>query len=244
MRGLAVALTEGGTVTNGGTVLAERGNVTLAGLTVNQNGVARATTAVDANGSIRLTARDRSVPPGIDGGSGDLILPEPQRGGTVTFGVGSRTDVSPIADDPATVIDGQPIFASRIDVDARDIVVESGAGLSAASGIVTMQASSLPNALASGDGRIDIRRGARIDTSGLDDVKVSVARNFVEQEVRRNELADAPVQRGGPLFGEVVRFDVRRRLPDVVDVSRRGRDGRPHGGGAVDGRRRNRPDGC
>jgi filamentous hemagglutinin family protein len=72
LRGLLVEVGTGGTVTNGaagvvppadaaatvGQIIAERGNVTLAGLAVNQNGRVSATTAVTQNGSIVLKARD------------------------------------------------------------------------------------------------------------------------------------------------------------------------------------------
>ena len=218
VRGLAVALTEGGTVTNGGTILAERGNVTLAGLTVNQSGVAQATTAVDANGSIRLVARDQSRPPEFAGGSGDLVLPEPRRGGDVNFAPGSMTVVNPRVDDAATVIDGQPIFDSLVAVDGENVTVGENATISAASGTVSITAAALPEVDSTSSGTLAIERGARIDVAGLDDVEVSVARNFVEQEVRRNELADVPVQRDGPLFGETVTFDVRKPLPRVVNV--------------------------
>jgi filamentous hemagglutinin family protein len=71
LRGLLVEVGDGGTVTNGptdpnaggaaalaGRISADRGNVTLAGLAVNQNGRISASTSIRANGSIRLLARD------------------------------------------------------------------------------------------------------------------------------------------------------------------------------------------
>ena len=48
------------TVINDGQITADRGNVTLAGLVVNQGGQITATTSVSANGSIYLVAGDTS----------------------------------------------------------------------------------------------------------------------------------------------------------------------------------------
>lgn len=218
VRGLAIALTQGGEVTNGGAILADRGNVTLAGLTVNQNGLIRSTTAVDANGTIRLQARDQSLDPFVLPGSGRFIPPAPVRGGEVNFGADSVTTVVPLVDNPATVIDSQPTFQSQVSVDAKDITLAGGAKINVPAGKVTMTAKAFSDFESSVDGSITIDRGASVDVSGLDNIEVSVARNFPEQEVRRNELADSPAQRDGPLFGEVVRFDLRKPLPSIVNV--------------------------
>ncbi|EEF25034.1 conserved hypothetical protein, partial [Ricinus communis] len=61
LRGLLVEVDSGGDVTNVGHIVAERGNITLLGLAVNQEGRLTATTSVDVNGSIRLLARDKAV---------------------------------------------------------------------------------------------------------------------------------------------------------------------------------------
>ncbi|HMU67593.1 MAG TPA: filamentous hemagglutinin N-terminal domain-containing protein, partial [Cellvibrionaceae bacterium] len=58
LRGVFVEVGTGGDVTNLGEIVAERGNVTLLGLAVNQAGRVRATSSVDVNGTIRLLARD------------------------------------------------------------------------------------------------------------------------------------------------------------------------------------------
>lgn len=58
LRGMLVEVNQGGTVDHAGTIVAERGNITLAALAINQKGTLTATTSVDANGSIRLLARD------------------------------------------------------------------------------------------------------------------------------------------------------------------------------------------
>ncbi|MEY4588606.1 MAG: hypothetical protein RL497_682, partial [Pseudomonadota bacterium] len=58
LRGVFVEVGTGGDVTNLGEIVAERGNVTLLGLAVNQDGRVRATSSVEVNGTIRLLARD------------------------------------------------------------------------------------------------------------------------------------------------------------------------------------------
>ena len=58
LRGVFVEVGTGGSVDNLGEIVAERGNVTLMGLAVNQAGRVRATSSVDVNGTIRLLARD------------------------------------------------------------------------------------------------------------------------------------------------------------------------------------------
>jgi len=74
MRGLLIEVNGGGktgTVTNSGQISAARGNITLAGLMVNQEGMLSATTSVSANGSIYLVAGDTS-------GSGQFYQPFPR----------------------------------------------------------------------------------------------------------------------------------------------------------------------
>lgn len=236
VRGLAVALRSGGTVTNTGTIDAGHGNVTLAGLAVNQDGVIRATTAVDSNGSVRLEARDQSLPPVMNP---NFARPQPQRGGQVVLGSNSRVELTPDRDDPSTAIDAQPLFQSDIAITGRDVVLESGSVVHAPGGRVAIQGSSGPAVAASPDGTVTVESGAVVDVAGLDDVTLPVSRNIVSQEIRRNELAGSPAQRGGPLFGEVVHFDLRKGVPAIADVaaaiSNLGRDvsERSTAGGAI-----------
>lgn len=58
LRGMLVEVKTGGDIQHAGEVVAERGNITLAALAINQQGTLKATTSVDANGTIRLLARD------------------------------------------------------------------------------------------------------------------------------------------------------------------------------------------
>ncbi len=233
-RGLGVEIGgNGGTVTNVGEIIAGNGNVTLAGLTVNQRGVIRATTAVSANGTIRLQARDRAfgagaqIPDDVD----DLNVQIRNesiatRSGTVTLGSGSVTEILPQSDSADRVVDEQDFLAARVEVRAQDIVMQRNARITVPAGEVELLASDAPqegNAARIGAnpvnaGSITLERGAVIDVAGLREVPLSAARNVLELQLRRAELAGSPVNRDGPLLGSVISFDLRNP-PAFIDVS-------------------------
>lgn len=216
LRGLGVELGEGGTVENLGNILARRGAITLAGLTVNQRGVLRATTAVDVNGSIRLQARDRvtQVLP-TDGRQ----IPLPSRAGTVTLTSGSTTEVIPDPDDTGTAIDDQETRSSLVAIDGRDVTVAGGATIRATGGRIRIEADDAPAALgAATAGTLRIGSGATLDASGVAKVKLPMSRNVATVEVRGNELAGSPVQRDGVLFGKKLSFDLRKPLPKIANL--------------------------
>ncbi len=95
LRGLVVEVETGGTVTNTGTVSAPRGNVTLLGYAVNQQGLASATTSVSVNGSVRLLARDRVQV--VHNDVKNTNTPTALHAGVLTLGANSRTEVTPVA---------------------------------------------------------------------------------------------------------------------------------------------------
>lgn len=212
VRGFAVEMDGGGTVENLGQILAGSGNITLAGLAVNQRGLLRATTAVAANGSIRLQARDTVS---VVGGT----TPVAERAGSVEFGVASTTEVIPEPGSTATAADDLLQLHSSIEVSGKDIAVRREAVLHAPGGRLSLRASGRPNpTLQSGEGSIVLERGSRLDVAGSDAGSVPASRNVVSLETRGNELADAPVQRNGPLFGATISFDVRH-APSIANVA-------------------------
>lgn len=214
LRGLGVELGDGGTVENLGRIVARQGNVTLAGLTVNQRGLVRATSAVDVNGSIRLQARDGATT--ITEVVG-VQTPLPSRAGTVTLGAGSVTEVVPDPDDRGTAIDDQVTRPSTVRIDAETVAI--GGTLRATGGTINVQADNDPSpADVRTRGRITVDAGAVIDASGVEQISVPMSRNVATVEVRGNELAGSPVQRGGVLFGEKVSFDVRKPLPRIANL--------------------------
>jgi filamentous hemagglutinin family protein len=215
LRGLLVEVDGGGTVTNTGSVTAERGNVTAVGLAVNQNGRITATTSVSDNGSIRLLARDTVSVARAD--SGVFQIQGVTRGGALNLGVNSSTQVSNDAASTAKAIDDQEQSPSTVDLIAKTIDLKSGSQIVAHGGKLTAIAASTLSTLGNNidnDPAAHFRMddGAVIDLSGSV-ANTSVTRNLLAVELRANELADAPLQRDGVLRGKTVVIDARVGTP-------------------------------
>ena len=201
-----------------GRIVAERGNITLAALAVNQSGLLKATTSVDMNGSIYLQARDRVIL-GIKETASDgteVYNPLASRMGALTFGAGSLTEVSPDTANTRTLRDDQTFNKSEVRGSGKTITVEDNAAIVARAGEVSLaaqdditDAGDLFGVSSDGASRVYLAAGSRIDVSGLRDVALSVERNVIEVELRGNELKDSPLQRDGVLAGEKVLIDIR-----------------------------------
>jgi filamentous hemagglutinin family protein len=236
LRGFLVEVDAGaapGVVSNLGQIVAERGNITMAALAVNQMGRLSATTTVDMNGSIYLQARDTVAPGYLETASDGTSVYNPlaTRMGTLTFGAGSVTEVTPETSSTRTLRDDQTFNKSEIAGSGKTIVLEgatagaAGARIAATAGEVSLTAqgdlsgngdrfNSVPDPAA----RIYMGSGATVDVAGLRDVALSVERNIVEAELRGNELKDSPLQRDGILAGQKVLIDIRKGTP-LADVS-------------------------
>ena len=218
LRGLLVEVETGGDVNNLGEIIAERGNVSLLGLAVNQQGLVRATTSATLNGSVRLVAQDRVVFSGATN-----KIPEATRAGTLT--VGGSVEV--LLDDASAgeqAPDSQIQPRSQIELSGEQVTIEADARITAPSAEVQIQAVRDPRTIRSisrlpEEGvSLRIDEGAVIDVSGTDDAVLSVADNVIEVEARGGELADSPLQRDGVLRGETLRVDVRKDSP-LLDIS-------------------------
>jgi filamentous hemagglutinin len=242
LRGFLVEVDNGGSASNMnlGQIIAERGNVSLVGLAVNQNGLIRATTSINANGSIRLLARDSVVPVDVPGGP---RVPQGGRGGIVTVGAGARTEVLPDASDTATSQDSQPFNRSSIEMTGLSVHLGKDSQIVAPGGVVTLTAMrgatfQPPGAIADPDAKVYFEDGSVVDVSGTQDAAISMARNSVAVELRGNELRDSPQIRNGPLRGQTVYVDARTGTP-LADVSgyiaqiQRGVDERLASGGDI-----------
>ncbi len=154
---------EAGTVTNSADITAERGNVTLMGYAVNQQGRISATTSVSENGSIKLLARYgvqgatldsadlqpvyNNTASTVSGASYDIRATQT---GKVTLATDSVTAVTPqeIFDtkqnkwlpDTATNTDGQGFKPSIVEVMGSTINMQSGSKIIAPGGKVTLAA--------------------------------------------------------------------------------------------------------
>lgn len=212
--GLLVEVNAGGTAANLGEIIADRGNVTLVGLAVNQQGRISASTSVRANGSIHLLARDTVSAVNSSGGYQYV----PQRHGTVTIGKDSVTEVRVETDDKEEVLASQTLAPSRINVEGRTINID---GLLRAKGGEINITASVGNGVgqtAEQDPvRVFLDEHATLDVSGVD-ARAAMEKNQLSVELYSDQLKDTPVLRGSALFGERVYIDARKGT-DMFDIS-------------------------
>jgi filamentous hemagglutinin family protein len=216
VRGLLVEVDTGGSVTNFGEILSERGNTTLIGLAVNQQGRINATTSVNLGGSIYLRAREGASNPDqwpIENGQ---RTPLSTRTGTVVVGEGSVMEILPEdSTDALTDQVSQPL--SRIDVMGKTIKVESGSRITVRGGTVAITATTTPQIPLSGSDRtaqIHVEEGAVIDVSGDESTIVPMERNQSPAvRLLGDVTADSPVVRQGPLARQEIYFDLRKGTP-------------------------------
>jgi filamentous hemagglutinin family protein len=212
LRGLIVQV-DGGTAAanqlmgvvnqSSGLLSAPRGNITLTGLMVNQDGRISATTSVSANGSVTLEAAGNPV-----FNTQPLLA---SVGGQVTIGSDSSIEILPEYADAKTAVDAQVQLPSTITITGEKVLMQGGS-IKAPSGVLTVTAEADPaHGLKSGDNpnaRIHVDAGTTIDLAGSD-ATLPMAANLVTVQLRSNEFADDPAQRNGALRGQTVTVDVR-----------------------------------
>ncbi len=219
-----------GTVTNGGAISAPRGDATLMGLAVNQQGRVSATSALDANGSIRLLARSSGASgPTIVEQSGFVQSMLGTETGRVVLGEDSSTRVGLDTERAAdTAVDEQTVLPSTVEAAGQQIEMRAGAEIVAPSGKVSLAAVVSPseapgtNTTPEPDAWVRVDAGSRINVKGTD-VTLPMSRNQVSVELRGTELADSPLQRDGVLYGQTVNVDLRTldangKIP-IADIS-------------------------
>jgi filamentous hemagglutinin len=216
LRGLLIEVNAGGsnsTVTNAGTISAARGNVTLAGMVVNQAGTVSATTSVSSNGSIYLIAGDTSASSSFYDSSavgyGKLL---PNNGGQLNLEPGSVTEVLPDSD-TGTISEQnlQNFIPSQVALVGQTVAVQGGATVRAPGATVVVSAASNPSnqfeqpstAIDDG-GRIYLASGSTIDVSGLTDVPVPVTNEIIQVTLEGDDLQNDPILRNGFLHGTSV----------------------------------------
>jgi filamentous hemagglutinin family protein len=187
------------------TISTPRGNVTLAGLMINQDGRISATTSVAANGSVILTAG--TAP--ISSGGGSQFAES--RGGQITIGADSDIEILPQLTDTATAVDLQTQLPSTVTMTAQKIYMDGGT-IRAPGGTLNVTASSTPSSgvTAGADPAASLRidAGTTIDLSGSD-ATLPMDANLIQVQLRSNEFADDPNQRNGALRGETATIDIR-----------------------------------
>jgi len=186
-----------------GTLSTARGNITLAGLMINQEGRLSATTSTAANGSVILTA----------GYKPNASLPEiaEQAGGEIVIGASSDIEILPELTDTTTAVAAQTQLPSTVAITAQNIYMHGGT-ITAPSGDLTVTATPNPSeaALTGYDPAASLRidAGTSIDLSGSD-ATLPMSANLLQVQLRSNEFADDPTQRNGALRGDTVTIDVR-----------------------------------
>jgi filamentous hemagglutinin len=186
-----------------GVLSAPRGNITLTGLMINQDGRISATTSVSANGSVTLEAAGK---PSLAATPLTATL-----GGQITIGPDSIIDILPEYADTATAVDAQAQLPSTITITGQQVLMQGGS-IHAPSGNLTVTALADPSQpLQSGgnsQARIRVDAGTNIDLSGSD-ATLPMDANLVTVQLRSNEFAGDPTQRNGALRGDTVTVDVR-----------------------------------
>lgn len=195
-----------------GQITANRGNVTLVGLAVNQAGIVRATSTVQENGSIYLRAQDTAIA-SMDATT-NLYQPHATRGGDLVVDVNSVTEVLNDASSQQSV-DSQTLYRSSVALQGQTVHVLSGAAVRATGGDIAVEAAVNPLSaatVAQGDARIVVDAGATLDASGSRDVPIAMARNQMSGQLYSLQLQDSPLQRQGILFGKTVYYDLRQGI--------------------------------
>ncbi len=226
IRGLNVALKTGGKVSNQGNIDTARGNTTLMGFAVNQQGLISASTSVRVNGSILLLAGEkggknllRTDKPVIQPVTMTMRASERDDGlgkvASVTLGKGSITRVLLETKDNSTAIKKQTQPVSSIKMLGKIVHFESGSVVIARSGEVNVWATQTPVSPAptakGNDSAIIMDSGSLVDVAGLRAVEKTMESNVIDVELRANKLADAPVQRNKNsfLYGKTISVDIR-----------------------------------
>ncbi|MGB6354280.1 MAG: filamentous hemagglutinin family protein [Steroidobacteraceae bacterium] len=210
----------GSAVSNQGDISAARGNVTLAGMIVNQAGTVSATTSVSANGSIYLVAGDTSAT--ASGGQPESYYDNnapgfgtllPNQGGQLTLAPGSVTEVLPDATSTATVSEQNLVnfIPSQVALVGQSVTLQGSASVRAPGATVLVNAATNPSnqftnpGTAYNDGgRIYLDSGSSIDVSGLTNVPVAVTNNILQVTLEGDDLQNDPLLRNGFLHGTTV----------------------------------------
>lgn len=190
-------------VSNLGTLQANRGNVSLAGLTVNQSGRISAGTSVNQNGSIWLLASEKR---GVAG----------RRFGDLTLGAGSVTE-TPLLSDGTTLAESQDYESYRAQVKLDGATVNLQGSIVAQGGKVEIGQTASPG-LAQNTRRVLLGAAASIDVSGAT-ANLAMDKNYLSFKLTSDDLKNAPLQKGGFLLGTTVTVDMRKGSPALFDIS-------------------------
>ncbi|MCK9919337.1 filamentous hemagglutinin family protein [Microbacteriaceae bacterium K1510] len=224
-------ITPVGRLVNEGLIYTPGGNITLVGGSVEQNGVAIATTTVSRPGSIVVVSQYEA---GVNSGSSnpaDLYHTNFYTG-SVSFGPNAITAILPDsggASLPSDLTSLAPfksvtsnasftaslptqgpgviqIIGQAIDFRGGTMVYAPGQGIGANVVVLRDPRASVPPV--AGAGRILLESGAVLDVSGIPDVVLPAASNLLTVVLGGNELADSPLQQASWLYGQTITVDM------------------------------------
>ncbi len=191
-----------GLVRNSGMIFSPQGDITLAGRTVEQNGILVATTSVNTRGTIHLlnSATDKAGSVTLGAGSVTTIIPElesketalnSQRDALIKASAGANAQRSQSA---SGSFDNLSLLADRLDQSRIEIV--SGGNVIFKGGVAgSLTIAQGGQTAVSAGGRIVTEGGATIDVSGVRDVVLAMATNNLKVNIQGNELRDSPANR-------------------------------------------------
>lgn len=211
-----------GTVTNTGLIEIARANLTMAGADVRQMGAVAGTTSVSLNGRIDLLANYNAVQnTTYDPTRPDVSKPFFfQNTGSVTLGPGSMMRILPELWSSEKAVGTELALRSMLNIAGKAVHFGAGSMFMAGNGRIEVKAGKW-NYIASTtaprsdfvftEGQIYVDRGVLLDVSGTPGVSLPISGNILSLELRGNELAPSPLQRGGVLRGVPLFVDLRQR---------------------------------
>ena len=246
LRGLLVEVQTGGDAKNMGAILTERGNTTMMGFAVSQQGIISASTSVALNGSIRLLAREGAQLVNTSTSAVTDYILEPASNSTVRTaasgdGLGVQAGVTLAKNSLTTIkldnsagsaVAGQTQPKSIVDIEAGLIDMQQAAKIIAHGGTANLTANLSPTnsnqyfpdsqpltpVSAANHSRILLESGSRIDVSGVQNVVMPMAANEVDLTLYSYELRNDPIQKHGLLYGKDVQVDIRQGTA-LADIS-------------------------
>ncbi|WP_160168976.1 filamentous hemagglutinin N-terminal domain-containing protein [Bradyrhizobium sp. Ai1a-2] len=192
-----------GLVRNDGVVTSAQGDITLAGRTIEQNGILVASTSVNTRGTIHLlnSATDGLGSVTLNAGSVTMIIPDLESEETALNSqrdalIAASAQADGLRFDAASgPFNNRSILQDRLDQSRIEIVTggnvvfrggaEKGSLTIAQGGQVAVSAA----------GRVFAETGATIDVSGVRDVSLAMSSNNIVVNIQGNELRDSPDNR-------------------------------------------------
>jgi filamentous hemagglutinin family protein len=214
-----------------GLIYTPRGNITMLGGAIEQNGALVATTSVAQPGSIVITSLyEVGVHPGSANPANEFT--QNFYTGAITFGPQSVTTILADANGvtlPSDATSLAPfqtpqggasfntalptqglgiidIIGQAVDMQGGSLLYAPGQTVSASAVVLKDPRTSVP--AVAGSGRVLLESGATIDVAGLADIELAMSSNLLTVRLSGNELADSPLQQVGFLDNLLVTVDM------------------------------------